>query len=366
MKKPNNTFLIFTLVICSLTATATDWNATHGWFKYQKDIDGSVSVYSNSAASIFYNGMLFYFLNYSYPHPDAGKIIVRKLTNHSTPNNPIHFTYVKEDDISELKDLDNFSKPCPVVFNGRLLLFVSKWSGGVFYSIYDPVLDKWSSLIAAEIGDHGFVSPQSICVVNDNLVVGINTEDYTNIFWTKNLTTWQSYKAPYSNWIETMISTSYIENDILKSKFLVGYLDNNNHAFCAEMRFDKANQPVILANKLIADDDPYSSMTFTNGTVAYDPNSTGNCVQVFLKKSVKDCNAKAYRIKRFQLNPNGAWTKQEDNLLPLASPDKMWAEGDLNLTATNFGITDISPDSSIRQYMCLLYKGASGSGLECA
>ena len=372
MKKLYPILLAGFLLACAFNVQATDWNTTKGWFKYQKDIDASISGYSRYAATIYYNDTLFHFITYS--SGGASKIIVRKLSNHPTATKPINWTYIKEDDIKQLKNLGQaygrwYYWPCPVIFNGKLYLFFINHNQQWAYSSYNPSDDTWATAtqISMPYSPEGYLD--GCQVIGDKICVVQAYQQYIRVFWTSDLTTWNTVNLSIpigaNGTIQSTLAKNYMENDVLKTKMMIGFLDNDHYARCAEINFNTSGIPVLVANNLISSEDPYTSMALIDGSVSGDPNSTGDCVQAFLRKEVQDHNTKGYRIKRCQLIEGGNWTMQEENLLPMSSPDKMWSDDDLNMAAANFSVP-VPNTNNIKQYMCLLYNGASGNGLNCA
>jgi len=345
----------------------SDWNSTSKLFKYQKGIDNSISAYSAAMATIYFNDTLFNFILYDKSIP--AKIILRKLYNTSTSADSVNFDYIKQDEIVNLSSAGD-SPPDPVIFKNSLYLFFTNASNTAVYSVYNT--GAWSAPVSLPWSGGNYRSMQAAAVINDKLcLVSTSVENANGCFstyleWTTDLIHWNEITINNCTQGATAIAKTYLESDTLKYKLMVGYLDNNFHARCADYRFNKANQPVLLVDKVIANDDEYSSIAFAEGSVNGDPNATGDCVQAFLKKVYMDCGQKAYMIKRCQLTTGGTWTNPESNLLPLTQPSKMWAEESINLTAATFPVIGAGT-GNIRQYMCLIYVGYDGKNpLNCA
>jgi len=362
MKKINfyTLLMVFVLFPCYLSAK---WDPDKGYFKTQKDIENDVSSLSVSAASISFEGRLFYFINYN--DGSNSKIIVRKLYN--TESTKIKWEVHKEDDITNLKKLSAWRawQPAPVVFNEVLHLFVVKQDGSDYthayinYSVYNAADTTWSELkkimAPKEVVGTGYMAA---VVVGEKLCLVTNgTNGKASVYWTTDLANWTEAATDINpnGEISVLTKNNLIMsggNKKMETKILIGYIDGDDNARYAEYKFDPSNQLVNVSKLLIEDEDGYSSIALAEGTVTGDP-TTGKCIQAFLKKSSKDNGYCRYRILRYQLKEGGTWTKQENNLV---KQNYLWADKNINLTVENFAMAETT-SQNIRQFMCLIYRG---------
>ena len=356
------------LLIGTFTATATNWNQTKSLFKYQKEIDGSLSSLGRGLGTVYFHDTLFNFIGYQFDCNMPVRIVLRKLTNHPTPSEPIHWKMDYElTGIPQFQNLHGYQVPVPVVFKGELFIFYFDIDFNYAYSAYNASNAKWSDKVIIP-ALHNSDNISAAVIVNDKLCL----ISPTAIYWTTDMLTWHTntINIPALTWNSApaicALGKTYLENDTLKSKLMIGYIDQSSHAICAEYRFNTSNQTVLITSRVVANDDVYSSIALGEGSVYGDPASSGDCVQAFLKKEIKDVNTSAYRIERYQSKDRGNWTQAETNLLPYSSPDKMWADQGINLSTVNFAITDTNSTTNITQYMCLFYRGSSGGGLNGA
>ena len=366
------------LFLCALgTQAQTSWSTTNKWFTCQKGIDNSLSDYSENMTTIYYNDTLFNFIVYNNAS-GTEKVIVRKIFNTSTSTDSVNFDYKKFDDISALSNLaytDWYA--APVVFNEGLYLFVTDKKGNAGYSVYNSSNGSWSTITELPLSSASFSNVLSAAVINDNLcLIGYasTSNEYIklSIGWTQDLSTWNQapldLSGTFTFWNITSISTlskQYMDNDTMRCKLMVGYLDGNQTARCDEFKFNNSGSLVKLAGNIVdTSGEVYSGITLAEGTVGQDTASKGDCVQAFLKKAVMDHNTQAYRIERFQKKAGGKWFLGEKNLVPLTNP-KMWADEWLNPTATIFPV--YASNTRINQFMCLFYRGYDGDNpLNCA
>lgn len=344
------------------------WNEPDkGYFNTQKDIDKSVSIHSRSSATIAFGGKLYNFINYGLLG-GSGKIIVRELSNIGE-NGLIKWDYEKYDDISSLKNLSEYPyQPAPVVFKDQLIIFVGDDNCSVAYSTYDPATNSSSSLTETDnytIGS-GYMSAvvigKKLCLItrgDDGKALLSSTEDLVN--WVETSTDILVGTDPHSDhlydyWEISAVTQTYMKENALEEKLLIGYINTDQHAKCAEYDLDlESGKFTKIINNSIDSDQKYSSVTLVQGSVDGDP-STGNMVQAFLKKARLDNWYQRYRILRYQTiidenGESGDWTNQENNLVP---QNYLWASKKCNLTAVNFPVID---DTTISQYMCLIYRG---------
>lgn len=362
MKKINfyTLLMVFILVPCYLSA---GWAPDKGYFKTQKDIENDVSSFSASAASISFEGRLFYFINYN--DGSFSKIIVRKLYN--TMPTSINWNVHKEDDITNLKKLSAWQQwqPAPVVYNELLYLFVVNQEGSDYthayinYSVYNAADTTWSVLkkvmAPREIVGLGYMAA---VVVGDKLcLITYGSNGKASVYWTNDLENWTEAATDLQPGGEISVITKNNlvisgGNKTMETIILIGYFDGAGDARYAEYKFDASNNLVNVAKTLIANEYDYSSIALAEGTVTGDP-TTGKCIQAFLKKSSKDNGYCRYRILRYQLKEGGNWSKQENNLV---KQNYLWADKNINLTVENFAIAETNT-KDIRQFMCLIYRG---------
>lgn len=371
MKKSNLLFLSALILLVPALVFATDWNKPdHGYFKYQKDIDKSMSgALTATMASINYNEKVFNFANYHDGDGIAskGKIILRKLTNDGSGT--IDWSFKKYDDIEHLKDLGVFDwQPAPVVFNDQLYIFVgnktsnaSNYKGGISYSTYNSGADSWSSLKEVTTSELG--EGMAAVVINKMICLVFRDADREiHILSSSDLKTWNKFTISdkYSSSVHQQVSaitSSYKLHGKKVDKLVFAIIDDNENAKCYEYYYDSLNTSqkwIQISKRTISNENNYQSVALAEGTVYGDP-STGKCIQAFLKVDNKDNGYCRYRIKRYQIKDNEtSWTEQEYNLVPQTSPKRMWASKDVNLTAVNVPVFD---GYDIRQYMCLFYRG---------
>jgi len=366
MKKTNNLFLAAFFILIHVSALATDWGKPDkGYFNAQKDIEDDVSNLSASMATISFEGKLFNFINYN--DGSNSKIIVRKLSNTATDG--VKWSVTKQDDITNLKKLSAWQEwqPAPVVFNDVLYLFVSVQEGSdyshayVNFTKYNAGDDSWTKPQKVP-GNLWGVGYMAAAVLGDKLCLitwGDNsgTNDILAIYTTTDLITWTTIQTDLSPLNEiSVIVKSFLETKSdgtqkLNSKLVIGYLNGSKHAMCAEYQYDASGQLTKTSSQTISTDLAYQSIVLADGSVKGDA-STGSCVQAFLKKDSKDNGYCRYRIQRYQSISGGAWTKQENNLV---KQNYLWADKNLNMTGATFAVND--GDNTIRQYMCLIYRG---------
>jgi hypothetical protein len=130
---------------------------------------------------------------------------------------------------------------------------------------------------------------------------------------------------------------------------LYAYIDKDKHPRSIECSFDGDGKYKLVSDKIISTERTYSSVAIVEGTVTGDKNSSGKCVQAFLKLSNLDNSYLRYRIQRYQLQDGGTWTKQQNNLV---LQNYQWAYQYINLTAVNY---PKSNGKNINQFMCLFY-----------
>jgi hypothetical protein len=366
MKKTNTLLLVAFFTLMHISALATNWGKPDkGYFSTQKDIENDVSNLSASMATISFEGQLFNFINYN--DGSNSKIIVRKLTN--TASSGVNWSVTKQDNITNLKNLSAWQawQPAPVVFNNVLYLFVSVQEGSdyshayVNFSKYNSGTDSWTTPQKVP-GNLWGVGSMAAAVLGDKLCLitwGDNsgTNDNVAIFTTTDLVTWTTIQTDFAPLHEiSVITKSFLETkpdgtQKLNSKLVIGYLNGSKHAMCAEYQYDDSGQLIKISSQTISTDMDYQSIVLADGSVTGDP-STGNCVQAFLKKDSKDNGYCRYRIQRYQSISGAAWTKQENNLV---KQNYLWADKNLNMTGATFAVND--GPNTIRQYMCLIYRG---------
>ncbi len=369
MKKSNFLLLSAFMLLIPALVFATNWNKPdHAYFKYQKDIDNSMSgSYTSTMASITYNDKVFNFVNY---HDGDGvasvaKVILRKLTNDGA--NTLNWSFIKQDNITNLNGLGVYDwQPAPVVFNGQLYLFVGNQSkgyhkGGASYSVYNLEADSWSSLTNVPSSNLG--EGMAAVVINKRLcLVYRDSDSEIHILSSSDLQIWDDFKISdnYSSTVNQQVSaitSIYKLNGKKNEKLIFAIIDDKDKAVSYEYNYDSLNTSqkwVQISKKTISVANNYQSVALAEGTIDGDT-STGKCIQAFLKLNNKDNGYCRYRIQRYQMKDNAAsWTEQENNLVPQTSPKRMWASKDINLTAVNVPVAD---GNNFRQYMCLLYRG---------
>ncbi len=366
MKTSKHIILLALLSLLSLHAYC-DWGDTKGYFKGQKDIEGHLSDNSDGMATIAYNGKLWNFVNYN----QGESMVVRILTNSPDDSKPISWDCSKNDPSDSLKGFsDTHWQPAPVVFDEALYLFVYLKDGSVGYSTYDLVKKDWRKIMPGPSGCRG--NFMSAVVIYDKLYLLArrgNTNDIA-IYWTAtpwDETSWQTMETDAAVGDYTSISAitkSYKDTDLkIKSKLQFAYITAGQNARFAEYQIDSTAKPVLIRNIVISDSRNYCSVALAEGSVMADPESDGFCTQAFLKKDSKDNGYCRYRIIRCQLKDGGDWTEQENNLV---KQNYLWASHSLTLTAANFPV--MQADSTVKQYMCVIYRGYDdwNNPLNCA
>jgi hypothetical protein len=354
--------------------TPTNYNIVDGYFSYQKDVEGNLSHQgTKKMASIYFNEKTFNFVNYCENGDNTSKIVFRKITfkggltpvfNDPDPNNKY--------DVSNLKGLGKFSwQPAPVIFKDTLYLFVGNKTNGISFSKYNDDKDTWSATNEVKCSGQvisNFEGGMAAVTVDDELCVIFRdkTSGALNILHTKDpfigtwtLTPYPSILIKKTGSDISAITTSQKVNGKLSSLLTFAYFDDQDHPRCTSMQKDDGGNIVaVYSDRLITSENKYSSVALVEGTVKGDPNSTGRCIQAFLKKSVIDNNmAGMYRIQQFQLKGNATvWTKSAENLVPQTSPHHYWACKDVNLSVVNIPV-DNADGKTINQLMCLLYMG---------
>jgi hypothetical protein len=374
------TFKFYT-VICivsflPLTVFANIWNKPDkGYFKYQKDLDKTVSDYSQSMFTIYFHGKLFNFIDYQVMGLDSSdKVIIRKLALSADKST---WSMVKQDEIKNLSGLNtNYWQPSPVVFHDSLYLFVD--NGLLSYSLYNEKSDSWSSLKEMPRKYPDFNSaPQltfgAAVVVDDKLcVISSKWGSYgIHLFWTKDLVSWNHHDTKlvtgldfagsigeamyYGNGSQlgplhlSAISKSWIDKTgQINSKIMLAYLtDDGKSVKIAELAFDDQDTIQLLSDETVASEFNYSFVSLADGAVKGDL-TTNSTTQLFLKKREKDNWYLRYRILRYQKEEGGSWSKRENNLVP---QNYLWADKKLDINAVNFTCDDG------KQLMCLVYRG---------
>jgi len=362
MKKTSTLILAAFFILFHVNALATDWGKPDkGYFSTQKDIEDDVSNLSASMATISFGGKLFNFINYN--DGSNSKIIVRKLSNSATDG--VKWSVTKQDDITNLKKLSAWQEwqPAPVVFNEVLYLFVSVQEGSdyqhayVNFTKYNSGDDSWTKpqKVPGNIAGVGYMAA---AVLGDKLCLIVKgTDNNAAIYTTTDLVSWTTLQTDFAPLNEiSVIVKSFLETKSdgtqkLNSKLVIGYLNSNSHAKCAEYQFNASGQLTKTSSQTISTDLTYQSIVLADGSV-YGDASTGSCVQAFLKKDSKDNGYCRYRIQRYQSISGGDWTKQENNLV---KQNYLWADKNLNMTGATFAVND--GKNSIKQYMCLIYRG---------
>lgn len=372
MKKLIIISILAILLLTILNGFSNTWNTPDkGYFTCQKDIEKDVTDFSKSAASVYYEGKLFYFVLFNDAF--SSKIILRKLTN--TINSSDNFQWSvasKEDNMTNLtngiicKDYYQFA---PVVFNGSLLLFLPNVGGYLSYSVYSPSttpgLSSWSALKTPF--QHMAINQTgkyiAAVVVEDKLCLfSANPNSGMDVYWTKDLEAWSyahfenAWRTPINyddNYNQkqqiSLICKSFSENNVRKSKIMMAYLDKYDHARCSEFRFNDQEVLQQISDNSISVEFQYRSVQIVEGSVQGDP-SSGELVQAFLKLENQDNGYVRYRIQRYQLS-NNTWTKQENNLV---KQNYCWSSSFLNPCAINY---PVSKGDVITNYMCLIYRG---------
>ena len=370
MNKTKLRFLAALVLLIPVCAFA-DWNTPDkGYFQSQYKIDLMEPLYTKALATINFEGQLWTFVNYQ--NGGKGQIALRKLTNTGT-DATLNFTQVETKGIANLDNLGKFSwQPAPVVFNNILYLFVGNTSNGISYSQYNAGAGTWGPLQNLP-GDFSNAGGQKLgygmaaVVVGDRLcLVAQNFWGFIEFFTTTDLNTWIYYHDKIHSGVAggngaddnygaiSAISKTYTENGVHKGKLMYSYIDGNKHPRIIACDFNDSGVYNQISDATISTECKYQSVAIVAGTVAKDPGSTGDCVQAFVKKATIDNLYQRYRIQRYQSKDDGAWTKQENNLV---KQNYLWATEWFNLTAVNFAVPVPAPSNDIRQMMCLIYCG---------
>jgi len=371
MKTFKNYILTVCLFLISYPLFAgTDWNITKNMFRYQKDVDESLSADdTRNMATICYRDTLFNFVNFQGAG-DFSKVVVRKIF-HTGTQPGFGWNYQKFDGIPTLGHLEGKEwQPAPVVFHDSLILFYSAYhtpsfpNGNTRYAVYNPLNNSWwSDGIIPGNNNNGITSHGMAAVVVEDKLCLI-THDLSNnieIHWTKDLKTWHHYitfvninnSNGENDAISAVSAPFWDQNSKRRSKLVFAFLDAAKHPTSSEYYFSDDNTLTHLWLTPIALDQAYSSVALAVGTIGPDATSTGDCIQAFLKRDAKDNNHIYHRILRYQLK-NNVWTRIEENVLPQNSPKHMWASREIPLTVA---ILPVPEGQNVRQYMCLVYRG---------
>jgi hypothetical protein len=361
----------FLLLVASISLLPVhgycDWGDTKGIFKGQKDIEIHLSDLSAGMATIAYNGKLWNFVNYG----DGAKVIVRTLSNKSKNTTEVYWDCSQNDADDNLKGMNEASwQPAPVVFNEALYLFVYRKDGTIGYTTYDEIETEWKEVRSGPSGCRG--NFMSAVVIYDKLYLLARDGNTQNIaiFWTGtpfDENSWQKMEtiAKVGDYCSiSAIVKSYPDTDSkINSKLQFAYVTVGQNVRFEEYSIDSTSRPVLIRDIVIADNHDYSSVVLAEGSIVGDSGSKGFCTQAFLKKDTKDNGYCRYRILRYQLIDGGEWTGQESNLV---KQNYLWASHRITLTAANFPV--MQADSSIRQFMCLIYRGYDdwNNPLNCA
>jgi hypothetical protein len=351
-----------------------DWNTPDkGYFQSQYGIVAMEPFYTKALATINFEGQIWTFINYH--NVGNGQIELRKLSNTATGAS-INFSQTEETFPSTFSNLGNYSwQPAPVVFNNNLYLFVGNTSNGISFSQYNAGADTWGPLkdipgnFSCANCSQKLGFGMAAVVIGDRLcLVAQNFWSSIEIFTTTDtaLNTWSYYHDNIHSGVQggngandhfgaiSAISKTYTVNGVRKGKLMYSYIDGNKHPRLIECDFDDSGVYHQISDETISTECTYQSVAIVEGTVKNDPGSTGDCVQAFLKKATIDNLYQRYRIQRYQSKDDGAWTKQENNLV---KQNYRWATEWFNLTAVNFAIPDPYPSNDISQMMCLIYCG---------
>ena len=376
MKNSYKYLLISCLFLIALNSAATDWNDTKHMFRYKKDVDPTVSAdYTRNMASVSYHDTIFNFVNYR--STGNGSITLRKIYNKDGTPPSFNWEQKKYDDITNLKELEDEDwQPAPVVFRDSLILFFvgnGGINGETRFSVYNPLNNSWSYQFFIPGANNGILHSHGMAaVVADDKLVLITHENNGKIefHWTNELSRW---KHQFSD--ET-ISSSDGENDVIsaisaaytdpsgkrRTKIACAYIDGSKHPRYFEYYFLNEDSLVKITANYVTTSDDYSSVTLAEGTISCksgtsecvaDPTSTGDCIQAFLKRDIKDNTHTYYRIKRCQL-VGGIWSTPENNVVPQNDPYHMWASSEIPLSTATISVVD---GWNIRQFMCLVYRG---------
>jgi len=370
------------LLILSLVASPNIWNTpndgnrTNFYFSYQKDVINTIVIGGVCAhAAVTYKGEIYDFMSHSIGlDGTTGGITLRIFENQGSAN--FKWASTNGNGGTELFQwYDNVSinmQPAPVVYQGVLYLFYSKFSNQIFFKTYDDATGSWSDEKAC------FSSPNDTHILSYGAAVEIGnrlclvhhySDSQLQISYTSNPTdpsAWQhktfdavyackDKKSKYWNSISAITNT-YMQDNAVLQKIQVAWINTDENALVAEYKFDDSGTLSELGRSIIISDIKYTSVALAQGTVYHDSiNSTGNCTQLFLKKADTDNSYLRYRIQRWQSKEGQSFQLAENNLLPQNSPKKMWADKELNLTAVNFSVLEGDNSvSNINQYMVLI------------
>jgi hypothetical protein len=389
--KKTATLITICLMVLSFGAFSNKWNTpneddgrSNFYFSYQKDVEGNIGAGATAQSSVVYNGKIFNFIYSDLGQAGSrdGIITMRIIENQPTAGSPDMLSWKitngddGEDILGSNDEIRPYQQPASVVYKGVLYLFYSDDSL-LHYKTYNDETGQWTygTYFNDSYNDDHILGYGAATVIGDKLCLVHHYDDnHLRISWTtdpSNPDGWQHsefeasvYKdnrqpGVYWNPI-SVIARTYMKNNAVSQKLQVAYITPNKDARFAEYEFDATGTPVQLQNVVIESGLNYTSVALAQGTVYNDPNSTGNCTQLFLRKSDTDNGYLRYRILRWELKEGAGerFHRVEKNIVPQNSPYRMWADKELNLTVTNFSILDDdSEDGNMKQYMVLVYRG---------
>jgi hypothetical protein len=365
--------IAYTILIPFNAFTQNAWNVTNNLFSYNK-LEKDLSYYYFGTASVVFEGKIFYFATYA---ADENLMVVREVSNvpdgtDFTPDEDEHYEILKN-------KLELYSKPAPVVFDGKLYLFFEYKTGFVAYVTYqgdqvwsDPVIYPESKNLHLDYG--------AAVQIGDNLCLATYSDkENLQMNWTTDPTNpdgWSSHKFAMDNELSrdhyfyggistyvnrgiSLIAQTYREGTVVTQKLMLANINSLGHAQVAQFKFNSSGQLDLLRNDIIESELTFQSVALAQGSVENDPSSIGNCTQLFVKNAKTDNKYYRYRILRYQLKEGeSAWTLAESNLVPQNDPIKMWGDGLTDITAVNYDMLDKTQNnSSIQRYIALLYRG---------
>jgi hypothetical protein len=357
-----------------LAAQTPNYNTCDGHFSYQKDVEGNLSHEgTKKMATIHFDGKTLNFVNYCLDDSKTSMIILRQINNSGDlkPDFDNPDPDYKFGDITNLKNLGKFNwQPAPVEYKGKLFLFVGNSTNGISFSSLstgDKVNKNWTALTEVKISGNAIANFEGgmaaitmdteLCVVFRNKSTG-----FLNMLHTADpLAGWEVDEFPIYIAMAgsdiSAITTSGVSNRKKCSILTLAYIDAYNHVLSASLKRDNTgNFEILYSGRVISSENEYSSVALIEGAVKGDAESTGRCIQAFLKKKVVDNNLSGmHRILQFQLKQNETvWEKRANNLVPQTSPKHLWACKNVNLTTA---IVPMTEGGTIHQFMCLFYMG---------